>query len=176
VHDIQQNILCIEQFNLKEFISDILKGFDQDVLARVRVLCDFAPELMVASDKNLLKIIALNLLENGFTFSSNSGAEITIKAYTTPSSDLVIKVMDNGPGIPDTLKERIFDMFYQGSTKSTGTGLGLYMVRKAARKLGGDVILSKENGLTTFVVKLPQSDILSPEQQGSTNQSAISAA
>ena len=51
-------------------------------------------------------------------------------------------------------------MFFQGSTKSTGMGLGLYMVRKAVRRLGGEVKLEKLDGLTTFTVVLPESEMM----------------
>ncbi len=68
---------------------------------------------------------------------------------------LTIQVTDNGTGISPDLKDKIFEMFYRGSERSIGNGLGLFMVRKALEILNGSIVLTSEpNMLTTFIVKI----------------------
>jgi signal transduction histidine kinase len=63
--------------------------------------------------------------------------------------------VDNGTGIAKEIRTKIYDMFYRGSQASTGTGLGLYIVKNAVDKLGGTIQLnsSEEHG-AWFVVTL----------------------
>jgi len=66
----------------------------------------------------------------------------------------VLRVSDNGPGIPESLQEKIFQPFY--STKEEGTGLGLSIAIRIIEKHGGKmVLLSQEGKGTTFIINLP---------------------
>ena len=70
-----------------------------------------------------------------------------------------LTVKDNGPGIPRRLQGRVFDCFYSGSREgkaATGTGLGLYLVRRNIEFLGGKVELESEEGKgCAFTLVLP---------------------
>ena len=68
---------------------------------------------------------------------------------------LVIRVIDNGPGIPDTIKERIFDPFFTTKPVGQGTGLGLDLVRRLVRRHDGTVDVDSRPGRTEFCVTLP---------------------
>lgn len=68
----------------------------------------------------------------------------------------VIRVKDNGEGIPIDAQPRIFDMFYRASGNGTGSGLGLYIVKEAIQKLEGTIQVYSEYGRgTEFVVEIP---------------------
>jgi signal transduction histidine kinase len=65
-------------------------------------------------------------------------------------------VADNGEGIQPEMKEKIFDMFFRGNSKAYGSGLGLYIAKESAIKLGGSISVESEYGKgTTFVLELP---------------------
>jgi signal transduction histidine kinase len=64
-----------------------------------------------------------------------------------------IRVEDQGPGVPETERERIFEPFF--TTREKGTGLGLPLSRKIARAHGGDLRLVALPGATTFELTLP---------------------
>ncbi len=71
-----------------------------------------------------------------------------------------VSVEDNGPGIPDAMKDVIFDRFRRGNTRAHGTGLGLYLVKTLVESYGGKVMVDdRVNGDPTkgtrFVVMLP---------------------
>ncbi|HLZ16844.1 MAG TPA: HAMP domain-containing sensor histidine kinase, partial [Cyclobacteriaceae bacterium] len=65
-------------------------------------------------------------------------------------------VTDNGQGIDEEHQAKIFDMFYRASERTKGSGLGLYILKRAVERLNGTIELtSKLNEGSTFVVKLP---------------------
>jgi signal transduction histidine kinase len=73
-------------------------------------------------------------------------------------TDILIKVIDNGQGIPKEAQPKIFDMFFRASENSKGSGLGLYIVKDMIERLGGSIALNSEKGEgTTFSIILPKS-------------------
>jgi len=102
-----------------------------------------------------------NLIENAVKYS---GQQPSISVYvTTPNIDtVVLRVRDNGVGIPRNELKRIFKRFYRVQTHATGqvkgTGLGLFIVRNIARRHGGDAFAESEgegHG-STFTLRLPR--------------------
>ena len=105
----------------------------------------------VASEK--LSQVFLNIILNGIDAVPPNG-EIIIETMKN-SDGYTVSVKDNGPGIPDELKDRIFGAFY--STKEEGTGLGLSISKKIVESYGGTLTLSDaETGGACFTVFLPE--------------------
>ncbi len=105
----------------------------------------------VASEK--LSQVFLNIILNGIDAVPPKG-EIIIETMKN-SDGYTVSVKDNGPGIPDELKDRIFGAFY--STKEGGTGLGLSISKKIVASYGGTLTLSDaETGGACFTVFLPE--------------------
>ncbi|OPY29267.1 MAG: sensory histidine kinase CreC [Methanocella sp. PtaU1.Bin125] len=110
----------------------------------------------------LLKELFSNLVSNSIKYS---GPEVTIDIGTGETVEdgkkyYVITVADNGHGIPDDVKPRLFRRFERGTTKAHGKGLGLYIVRMLAERFGGSV--SVEDRVpgdygkgAKFIVRLP---------------------
>jgi signal transduction histidine kinase len=112
----------------------------------------------VITDRLLVSIVIKNLLSNSLTFREpDEDGFILIKANTF-KNNFQIEVIDNGEGIPELIQNHIFDMFYRGSLRSTGSGLGLYIVRKVMNHLKGNIEFSSANGVTTFKIILPSTD------------------
>ncbi len=106
----------------------------------------------VRADEDALREIFFNLLSNAIEATA-SGGRVGVACHQA-NGMIIAAVSDNGPGIPPTLLARIFDPFV--TTKVTGTGLGLYSVRRRIQELGGEI--SCESDLqsgTTFTVRLP---------------------
>jgi PAS domain S-box-containing protein len=97
-----------------------------------------------------------NLVANAVKYSPDeSPVDVVVSAE---SGSVTVSVTDRGPGISEEAQERIFDRFerLEESRKQTGTGLGLYITRRLARAMGGDVSVSSLPGAgSTFVLTLP---------------------
>jgi PAS domain S-box-containing protein len=97
-----------------------------------------------------------NLVANAIKYSPDD--EPVDVAVTVEGDDVVVAVTDRGPGIPVDGQERIFERFerLEETRQQTGTGLGLYITRRLARAMGGDVSVSSVPGAgSTFLLKLP---------------------
>jgi len=137
--------------------------FIQVVMDQVRaVSCNSSVELEIENrvgesfvcDAYLLNHIIVNLMENGVVFRCADNPFVRC-VLSLDHQVLTIQVTDNGTGISPDLKDKIFEMFYRGSERSIGNGLGLFMVRKALEILNGSIVLTSEpNVLTTFTVKI----------------------
>ena len=112
----------------------------------------------IVTDENLLRMIITNIYNNAIKYSHKEGViEIT---YSREGEDLVLEIKDSGMGIPAADQSRIFTKVFRASNAirevPDGTGLGLYIVKKAAQTLRGRVTFnSRENIGTTFTVVIP---------------------
>jgi signal transduction histidine kinase len=108
-------------------------------------------DFQVAGEK--LSQVFLNILLNAIDATPPKG-EITITT-TKLDNGFSVSVKDTGPGIPDDLKDKIFDPFY--STKDGGTGLGLSISKKIVERYDGTLTLANaESGGVCFTVFLPE--------------------
>ena len=111
-----------------------------------------------------------NLVANAVKYSPDD--ESVDVAVFAEGDDIVVTVTDRGPGIAVDAQERIFERFerLEETMKQTGTGLGLYITRRLARAMGGDVTVSSVPGAgSTFLLRLPSAPVTAtklPEQRG----------
>lgn len=109
------------------------------------------------SEWTLLNAIVQNLIENAIKYSRTSSPYVNICVNSSPETVFII-VQDNGQGIPEHHQPRIFEMFFRATRNSTGTGLGLYILKRSVDRLKGSIELTSEVGVgSTFTVKLPRS-------------------
>jgi PAS domain S-box-containing protein len=110
------------------------------------------------SDQTILKQILLNLVDNALTYQkSGTVPEIQIRCRTE-NHDLILEIEDNGLGIPAEHQEKIFDVFQRlhSAEEYPGTGIGLALVRKGVKMLGGNISLTSAPGQgSTFIIHLP---------------------
>jgi len=109
------------------------------------------------SDPMRLNIIFNNLISNTIKYADLKKQKSSLKIDITTNKDgarLIFK--DNGLGIEDNFKERIFEMFYRGNEISDGSGLGLYIVNETVGKLNGNIDIASESQMgTTITIYLP---------------------
>jgi signal transduction histidine kinase len=101
-----------------------------------------------------LRQVLLNIIINALEAMPSGGA---LNVSLRQDADYaVVEIRDTGSGIPDAIKQRIFDMHF--TTKDTGTGIGLYVARSVITELGGKIELHSTLGAgTCFEVRLPVS-------------------
>lgn len=108
----------------------------------------------VITDSLLIRILIRCLVSNAIIFrdQQNGSIEIDIKAER---DQLHMWIKDDGDGIEKEVEPRIWDMFYRGSERSLGHGMGLYIVKRIVQRLEGDVKYYRENLKTVFEVSIP---------------------
>ncbi len=109
--------------------------------------------LELTADPELVEQVVINLLINSeHSLESQEGAEISLAASLDERGKILIKVTDNGPGIPEDVLEKIFIPFY--STKKNGSGIGLSLSRQIMRAHGGNIrVASKAGEETVFTLR-----------------------
>ena len=109
------------------------------------------------SDAKLLSVILNNLVANSIKYHNPRKENPYIKVIVNYDEDrLHLMIKDNGSGITEDQLPKIFQMFYQASEASTGSGLGLYIVKETIEKLGGDIVVHSDvKKGTTFDITLP---------------------
>lgn len=109
------------------------------------------------SDQGRIQIILNNLIANAIKYHDKaSGGWITASIEREEDGSVLVSIEDNGPGIGERHITKIFDMFYRAGIDKAGSGLGLYIVGEAVKKLGGKIWVESTLGKgSTFFVKLP---------------------
>lgn len=145
-------------FRLEPLVSAAIEAYQLPVTAR-RLTIDVAIEdLEVNADRAKLRLILDNLLSNAVKYSPDSGT-ITLRARRD-GDDLLVEIADQGPGIPEDERARIFEAFYQGAAAAgalvRGTGIGLSVVQEFVQAHGGTVeLVDGEFTGAHFRVRLP---------------------
>ncbi len=108
------------------------------------------------SDPFRLSVILTNLLSNSIKYNNPYVSSYVTIQINISEEEALIKISDNGIGISPDLLPRIFEMFFRGTEKSDGAGLGLYIVKEAIEKLKGSIqVESVEESSTTFTIIIP---------------------
>jgi two-component system sensor histidine kinase CiaH len=139
-------------------ISSLAEGCVQDFIHRFPGFTwsvEIEPELAISGDTLLLQIMINNLLENAVKYSPRQSKIDFRLAKHGASIDL--SVIDQGPGIPEAEKKKIFDRFYrmgnESVRKTKGTGLGLYLCRKIAEDHNATISVSNNpDGGSNFTI------------------------
>jgi two-component system sensor histidine kinase/response regulator len=136
-----------------EAIEDSNNGVTKDINFKISVE-SIVPFI---NDEFRLNVIINYLLSNAVKYQKKSerNKEISILVNTS-ERDLKLTISDNGIGIHEKYKENIYNMFFRGTTQSTGSGIGLYIVKETVDKLNGSIkVMSEEDKGTTFELTLP---------------------
>ena len=147
-----------ERINFEATLNETLENLqhiDHDILIEKHVAID--DRLPFYSDKNRLSVVFTNLISNAVKYRNpyQDQSFIAITIEVTPEKAF-ITVNDNGIGIDAKQIGRIYDMFYRATDQSTGSGLGLYIVKETLNKLNATIRASSslDRG-TTFDIEVP---------------------
>ena len=107
-------------------------------------------ELSLRADEQMIEQVLINLLNNSIDATVNvSNATIKLNAFMTKNHEPIIQITDNGPGIPEEIRESIFVPFF--TTRENGSGIGLSLARQIMHLHGGNITVQSSPGkITTF--------------------------
>lgn len=150
--------LQIEAIQMKNLMADVEAGlrYLESPGVNIHESVKVENESVFPSDRNRLLTILNNLISNSIKYRHPArNPEISVSVEV--GKELVtLTIRDNGIGIKDYHLGKIFDMFYRTSDHSTGSGLGLYIVKETIKKLGGSIEVESEvNQGTQFIIQLP---------------------
>jgi two-component system NtrC family sensor kinase len=131
---------------------------NQLMAQRVEHRIEVDPDLpMPDIDANQIQQVFVNLLNNAAQAIASTGRPGTILVRARPWLDgVAIDVIDDGPGMPESLAAQAFEPFFTTKPEGEGTGLGLSISQGIVREHGGRIMLSSEEGVgSTFTVQLP---------------------
>ena len=153
----------IAPFNIKEIIEDVV--FNMQTKAdkfHCTISCDCPNDLpLIPIDPDKIHEVFINLIDNAIKYSQNHKEKPEVKVIVEiDKQELIARVSDNGPGIPQADLDMIFEKFFRsGSSRSQkieGVGLGLSIVKEIVNAHNGKIYAeSKEGQGCTFVIKLP---------------------
>ena len=138
--------------------DDELSDADLDALADLET-SDDDPSVQVVGDEDRLRQVLGNLLSNARVHTP-AGTHVTVRVRRE-GDEAVIEVQDDGPGIPEPLRSRLFQRFTRGdasrnrSSGSSSTGLGMAIAHAVVSAHHGTMTVDSRPGSTTFVVRLP---------------------
>jgi signal transduction histidine kinase len=148
-------------------LNDLLK----DVIGVVGILAEEKEQTIhmaiegnpcLQADRSFLRLAILNILDNAIQYSPSGGSiSVCLKDMESPSHSVELSVEDDGPGIPEQSREKVFDRFYRveknRSREASGAGLGLAIAKWAVEAHGGKIGFRPSAGKgSIFYMQLPR--------------------
>ncbi|MDX1990247.1 MAG: HAMP domain-containing sensor histidine kinase [Candidatus Obscuribacter sp.] len=158
-YDRDVSVFEFHQINLEAPVREALSGLQQlSALRKVELVLNSRPDLPpVRGDAVALSHVVSNLVQNAIKFSPEAGAKVTIDLLLRDNRVLV-RVNDQGPGLTEDERDKLFRTFAHGqvSPYSSGTGLGLYLCYQIVQSHGGELSCESKLGRgSTFIIALP---------------------
>lgn len=149
----------LEVVNIASVIDEIIPLAELDARANnITLTVDVPPDLPeIMADQLQIQQVILNLLRNGVDAMKDSAPEnrhLRMNAYCLASDEICIDIIDQGQGVPEHVKDNLFDAFF--STKSDGMGMGLAICQTIAKAHSGRLAFLNNPVIgTTFSISLP---------------------
>ena len=138
-------------------VDELIRQAVADVAANGRVLIRGADTQLVRVDAAQIERVLANLLENALKFSP-AGSPVQVRVTAT-RAEVIVRVVDQGPGIPEPELERVFEPFYRREGGRVGAGLGLAIARGFAQANGARLWAeSRPDQGATFALALPAAE------------------
>lgn len=150
---IPKPVFC--EIELKSFLHEITILMDSELQSsNIVISTEVTPEnLRLTSDEKLITQVIINLIKNSIeSINNTTNGKIQIKAFLSLPSDIIIQVIDNGPGISADRIDKVFIPFF--TTKEKGSGIGLSLSRQIMKLHGGIIsVFSRLGEETVFSLR-----------------------
>jgi signal transduction histidine kinase len=153
-------------FELKPVVETAMRFFSHEWKDGVGLEIKVPPGLEMRGDSNHLVQVLINLVQNAIdamrtkTYPEGEACAITISA-TEETNVVRLVVRDNGPGVPDDIKDKVFDPFFTTKDVGAGMGLGLAICHRIIAEHGGRVDVRSESGIySEFILEFPSTNTI----------------
>ena len=158
IHNIVMDLINITKISSDKIVPskiDFVKLIDDCIYSyfyfenfdKIEFKIDVQEGIEFKSEWVIINTILQNLIENSIKYiREDVEPYVMIRVYHREAGNIIIEVEDNGQGIPQEYQEKIYDMFYRANDKTDGSGLGLYILKRAVERLQGEVFLQSEPG------------------------------
>ena len=148
--------LLVRKVYLYKFFDELVEQLRHGLGDRIDVELELGDRGVAHFDEGKIQRAAHNLARNAAEACAGSPepGRLSIRVGKEDHS-LVLRFIDNGPGVPEAIRERLFESFATHG-KADGTGLGLAIVRQVVEDHGGSVSVASEPGRTEFILRIPQ--------------------
>ncbi|MEO8085588.1 MAG: PAS domain S-box protein [Bacteroidota bacterium] len=155
----RKGVSKLSKIYVRALVDEILQSLSHtENFSGIKFEIDVDGSLGITADKVLVLSVFQNLIHNAINYGSKENPTIKINVQKTENG-IKLEVTDNGKGIADHVKHRVFEMFYRGHPDSSGSGLGLFIVKNAIEKLKGKVWFESENGNgASFFAEIPNAE------------------
>lgn len=144
----------IRRVNMNTLISEVLKNFEFQIHSQnIKIQCLELP--MCNGDESLLNQAFSNIISNSIKYSHPDREPLIKITGKTNHKYIEYCISDNGKGIPEDKKEKVFEIFYRLNQDANGEGLGLTIVKKIIEKHDGLIFLESDHTGTRFYIQLP---------------------
>jgi|JI10StandDraft_1071094.scaffolds.fasta_scaffold53474_3 two-component system sensor histidine kinase CiaH len=153
--DQKQANMLHERVNMSKVVFDEIQRFAS--FSAVSFVSEMENDLILPGDQQMLSALVANLLDNAMKYGGKS--QITVE-LAGENDELTLRVSDNGSGITDDEKKKIFEKFYRSGNEETrtskGTGLGLYICSNIVRLHHGKIsVMNNSPSGSIFAITLP---------------------
>lgn len=136
---------------------EFIKGVN--VLGNIELVIEAESPCLAIANPLKIQQVFINLLKNSVDSLKSSSQDSKVVKIAVEEADSeqvhVVRVFDNGPGVPEEAREKIFDMFYTSKDLGEGTGLGLNISQKIIQDHNGSIRLNETSVGCEFVIELP---------------------
>lgn len=148
----------LDEVDFTEMLQELIDGFSDHLnyeLIKLDVVIEQNAKFV--SDKDRIMAAIHGVLSNAYNYVDKEKNNNEVKVEVSVDVlGAVIKVTDNGIGVPEEIRTRIFEMFFRGTNQSTGAGLGLFIAKESLEKINGKIVLCEPNRASTvFEIYVP---------------------
>lgn len=157
-----------EKIPFKPLLEAVLADHKLDIKRKKLQITPIIEKIALYSNAKQLKVVLDNILSNAIKYSPQQGS---IRIYSEiENKQLLLSIVDNGPGISSDIADKIFDAFYQGpapeNSQIKGSGLGLTIVKELMMRLNGEIEIQNNtlpNKGTKVQIMLPRAYLIGEE-------------
>jgi len=136
-----------ESIAVKELCQEVFEDLQfMDGVQELEIDLTGIETTILVSDRVRLKVILRNIISNAIKFRKTKQKALIKVSANSLQDKFLLLIEDNGEGVRPDVQPKIFEMFFRGNEKSNGSGLGLYIAREAARRIGCEISMKSEFG------------------------------